>query len=67
VTGLDDPAARPPVGGAQLEVDLLAAGANVWCEFAAFEQLANLLVVVGLVEAEALGIVLGGLGALDRN
>ena len=67
MTGLDDPAVRPPVGVTQFEVDLLAAGADMWCEFAFAEQLANLLVVVGLVEAQALGIVLGGLGALDRN
>jgi hypothetical protein len=58
---------RPPVGVAQLEVDLLAAGTDVWCEFALLEQLANLLVVIGLVEAEALGVVLGWLGALDRD
>jgi hypothetical protein len=67
VTRLDDPAVRPPVGVAQFEVDLLAARADVWCEFAAFDQLANLLVVVGLVETEALGVVLGGLGTLDRD
>jgi uncharacterized membrane protein len=42
VTGLDDPAARPPVGVAQLEVDLLAAGADVRCEFAALEEVADL-------------------------
>jgi len=42
VTCLDDPAARSPVGVALLEVDLLAASADVWCEFAILEQLANL-------------------------
>lgn len=67
VTGLDDPATGSPVGVAKLEVDLLAARADVWCEFALLEQLANPLVVIGLVEAEALGIVLGRLGSLDRD
>jgi hypothetical protein len=67
VTGLDDPATRSPVGVALLEVDLLAAGADVRCEFATFEELANLLVVVGLVETQALGFFLAGLGALDRD
>jgi hypothetical protein len=42
VTGLDNPAARPPLGVAQLEVDLLAAGADVWCEFVTFEEIADL-------------------------
>jgi hypothetical protein len=67
MTGLDDPAARPPVGVAHLEVDLISAGADVWCEFAVLEEVADLLVVVGLVEAKTLGFVLAGLGALDRD
>ena len=37
------------------------------CEFAVLEQLANLLVVIGLVEAEALRISLDRFGALDRD
>ena len=67
MTGLDDPASRSPLGVVLLEVDLLATGADVWCEVAAFEKVANFRVVVGLVQAEALGIVLAGLGALDRD
>jgi hypothetical protein len=67
MTGLDYPAACPPVGVALLEVDLLTTRADVWCEFAVFEQFADDGEVVGLVQAEALGIVLGGLGALDRD
>jgi hypothetical protein len=67
VTGLDDPAARPPVGVVQLEVDLLTTWADVWCEFAVLEEVADLFIVVGLVEAETLGLCLAGLGALDRD
>lgn len=67
MTGLDDPAAGPPVGVEPLEVDLLAAGADVWCEVATFEQVADRWEVVGLVETETLGIVFGGLGTLDRD
>ena len=67
MTGLDDPTARPPVGVAQLEVDLLAASTDVWCESAVLEQVADNREVVGLVQAEALGIVLARVGALDRD
>lgn len=64
---LHDPAARPPLGIALFEVDLLAAGTDVRCEFAVLEQVADGREVVGLVEAEALGTLLGGLGTLDRD
>jgi hypothetical protein len=37
MTGLDYPAACPPVGVALLEVDLLATCADVWCELVVFE------------------------------
>lgn len=67
VTCLDHPAARSPVGVVLLEVDLLAASADVWCEFAVLEQVADGGEVVGLVEAEALGLSLAGLGTLDRD
>lgn len=66
VAGLDDPAPRPPVGVVLLEVDLLAAGTDVWCEFTVLEQLTDNREVVGLVEADALRALLGGLGTLDR-
>jgi hypothetical protein len=42
VSGLDDPTARPPAGVAQLEVDLLAAGADVWRQVVVAEQIADL-------------------------
>lgn len=67
VTCLDDPATGSPIGVALFEVDLLAAGADVWCEFALVEQVVDHREVVGLVEAEALGVGLAGLGALDRD
>ena len=67
MTGLHDPAARSPVGVVFLEVDLLAASADVWCEFAILEQVADDREVVGLVEADALRTLLGGFGALDRD
>jgi hypothetical protein len=67
VTGLDHPAPRSPVGVALFEVDLLAASADVRCESALAEQVADDREVIGLVEAEALGIVLGRFGALDRD
>lgn len=67
MTGLDDPAMRSPVGVGPLEVDLLAAGADVWCEVEAFEQVADDGKVVGLVEAETLGALLARLWALDRD
>jgi hypothetical protein len=67
MTGLDYPAVCPPVGVALLEVDLLTTRSDVWCEFAVFEQFADDGEVVSLVQTESLGIVLGGLGALDRD
>ena len=67
VTGLDHPAARSPIGVALLEVDLLTAGADVGREAVVTQEVADPLVVIGLVEAEALGIVFGGFGTLDRD
>lgn len=67
MTGLHDPTSRPPLGVTLLEFDLLAAGADVRCEVAILEQLADDREVVGLVEADALRALLGGFGTLDRN
>lgn len=64
---LHDPAPRSPLGVVLDEVDLLAASADVRCEFAVLEQLADDREVVGLVEADALRTLLGGFGALDRD
>jgi hypothetical protein len=67
VAGLNDPPSGAPVGVAFLEFDLLPAGADMWREAVVGEQLADLLVVVGLVQAGALGIGLGRLGPVDRD
>ncbi len=63
----DDPAARAPARGADLVGDLLATGADVGCESVVGDEAADLGVVVGLVETEALGRLRGRLGPLDRN
>src|SRR5665811_1742807 len=45
VAGFDDPAPGAPAGGPELELDLLAAAADVRCEPVPGEQLATLGVV----------------------
>jgi len=67
VARFDDPAACLPVGVADLEVDLFAAGADVRRELIVDDELVALAVVVGLVEAEALRRFRGRLGTLDRD
>jgi hypothetical protein len=67
VAGLDDPPPRSPVWIVGLEVYLLAASADVWCELAVFEKFADDGEVVCLVQAEALGVLLGWFRALDRD
>jgi hypothetical protein len=41
VAGLDHPATRSPLGVATLEVDLLAAAADVWRQVVVVEQVAD--------------------------
>jgi hypothetical protein len=65
VAGLDHPAAGTPPGRAQLELDLLAARADVRREAALTGELADPRVVVGAVEAQALRLLGCGLGPLD--
>ena len=67
MTGLNDPSPGSPVGIVLLELDLLAASANMWCEGTVFEQFADDREIVGLVQAEALGVSLGWFGTLDRD
>ena len=67
MAGLDDPAARPPVGVVFSGLGLFAAGADMWRQPEVSEQVADLLVVVGLVQTGALGLVLGRLGPVDRD
>ena len=63
----DDPAARFPVGVADLEVDLFAAGADVRRELVVDGEAAAFGVVERLVQAEALRRFGGRLGTLDRD
>jgi hypothetical protein len=67
VTRLDDPPPRSPLGVAPLELDLLAASADVWRELAAFEQVADDGKVIALIQAETLRVGLCRLRALDRD
>jgi hypothetical protein len=62
VGGLDDPAAGAPAWGADLVGDLFAAGADVRRELVRADEVADVCVVVGPVEAEALGTSGVGVG-----
>jgi hypothetical protein len=64
---LDDPAACFPLGVLGLLLDLLAACADVRREVVINDQLADLGVVVRLVQADALRLLWGRFGALDRD
>jgi hypothetical protein len=50
-----------------LEVYLLAASADVWCELVVSEEFVDDGEVVCLVQAETLGSLLGWFRALDRD
>ena len=67
MAGLDDPASGSPAGGVDLVGDLFAAGADVRGELVVADEVADFGVVVGPVEAEALWLLRGRLGALDRD
>lgn len=67
VTGLHDPAACPPIGLVNLELDLLTARADMGCEVVVAGQVANLGVVVCLVQADALRPLGCGLRTRDRD
>lgn len=64
---LDDPASCTPAGGANLLGDLLAARADVRRQLVVADQLTDLSVVVGLVQADALRRLGRRLRALDWN
>ena len=57
MAGFDDPAAGAPSGDAQLVFDLLSAGADVGDEPVVADKLPGPLVIVALVEAEALRLL----------
>ena len=67
MAGFDDPTPGTPVGVVFSGFGLFAAGADVWREPEVSEQVADLLVVVGLVQTSALRRVLGRLGPVDRD
>lgn len=67
VAGLDDPAACFPLGVAGLQLDLLAACADVRREPVVANQLTDFSVVICPVQADALRMLGGRLRALDRD
>lgn len=67
MAGFDDPAAGAPAGSAQFALDLFAAGADVRGELPFGDEVADARVVVAAVEAQALRLLGGGLGPLDRE
>ena len=67
VGGFDDPAARAPAGQAELELDLLAACSDVRRVTVLERERVDRRGVVGAVEAEALRLVRGRRGPLDRD
>ena len=67
VACLDDPASRAPAGGADLVGDLLAARTDMRAELVLAREFADVGVVVGPVEAEALGSFRRRRWPLDRD
>ena len=67
MAGFDDPAAGAPARRADLLGDLFAARPDVRRELVVADELADLGVVVGLDETDALRRCGRGLGALDRD
>ena len=60
---LDDPAAGAPAGRSDLLGDLLAAGTDVRCELVLADEVADIGVVVGPVEAKPLRLLSGSASA----
>jgi len=67
VAGFDDPAAGAPAGGVEPEFDLLAAAVDVRGELPFGDELADAVVVVAAVEAQALWLFGRWGGSLDRD
>jgi hypothetical protein len=67
VAGLDDPATCPPAGSEDLELELVAATADVRRQAAAADQLVHPRIVVAAVKAEPLRQLRARLGALERD
>jgi hypothetical protein len=67
VTSLDDPAPGAPAGDAELLGDLLATSTDVRRQLVGGDGVADFLVVVCLVQADALRALWSRLGTLDRD
>lgn len=67
VARLDDPAACFPLGVLCLQLDLLAACADVRRERVGTDQLTDLSVVICPIQADALRLLRGRFGPLDRD
>jgi hypothetical protein len=67
VAGLNDPAAGFPLGVVGLLGDLLAASADVRRQPVGGDGVADFLIVVSLIETDALRLFRGRLGPLDRD
>ncbi len=65
--GFDDPPPGAPAGSVSLLLDLLATRADVRGEVIVGEQVADLGVVIGLVQADAVWLLGRGVGPLDRD
>jgi hypothetical protein len=67
VAGLDHPAPGAPPRSANLLTDLLTTGADVRRQITGGDGVADFLVVVSLVQADALRLLRGRFGTLDRD
>lgn len=67
MSGLDHPAARPPIGVVRLELDLLAAAADVGLEALGDGERAALVEVVAAIQAKALRLLGVWYRPGDRN
>jgi hypothetical protein len=67
VAGLDDPAACFPLMVVGLQIDLLAASADVRRQPVSGDGVADFLILVSLIETDALRLLRGRLGPLDRD
>ena len=67
VTGLDDPAPRPPAGCSRFELDLFTACTDVWRVAVLDRQVTYRRRVIAAIEAQPLRTPGSRLGTLDRD
>jgi hypothetical protein len=67
MAGFDDPASGAPSGSGAFQFEFVAASTDVRREAAADHELVNPRVGVAAVETEALPMLGGGLGTVDRD